>query len=123
MATRFNFVKVPTINLASQLAFYEAAFGFARYADFDGDALEEILMRQEGSDFLLVLMRFKQGMPAGAQSAIGTIGFVTEDIDAALQRALEGGATIKQPMFEVEGTKVALVDDPEGNEIEFVQFG
>ena len=123
MATRFNFVKVPTIDLATQLAFYEAAFGFARYADFDGDELEEILMKQEGSEFLLVLMRFKHATPSGATRAIGTIGFVTEDIEAALARALDAGATLKQPLFQVETTKVALVDDPEGNEIEFVQFG
>ena len=69
MATRFNFLKVPTIDLATQLAFYEAAFGFARYADFDGDDLEEILMKQEGSEFLLVLMRFKHATPSGATRA------------------------------------------------------
>ncbi len=43
--------------------------------------------------------------------------------DSALMRALDAGADLKQSVFEVEGTKIALVYDPEGNEIEFVQFG
>lgn len=120
--TRFNFVKVPTRDLAGQLAFYEAAFGFAQVAAFENDQMEEILARQEGEAFQLCLMRLKTP-PAEAASTIGVIGFVTDDIDVALQRALDAGADLKQSVFEVDGIQIALLWDPEGNEIELVQFG
>lgn len=120
--TRFNFVKVPTRDLAGQFAFYEAAFGFLHAAAFENDEMEEILVRQEGDAFQLCLMRLKSP-PADATSIIGVIGFVTDDIDAALQRALDAGADLKQSVFEVEGIKIALLWDPEGNEIELVKFG
>jgi predicted enzyme related to lactoylglutathione lyase len=120
--TRFNFVKVPTRDLAAQLAFYEAAFGFAHVAAFENDEMEEILAKQEGADFQLCLMRLK-APPTEAKSMIGVIGFVTDAIDAALHRALDAGADLKQSVFEVDGIRIALLWDPEGNEIELVQFG
>lgn len=119
--TRFNFVKVPTRDLAAQLAFYEAAFGFAHVAAFENDEMEEILARQEEADFQLCLMRLK-APPADAASIIGVIGFVTDDIDAALQRALDAGAKLKRAVFEADGIRIALLWDPEANEIELVQF-
>lgn len=119
--TRFNFVKVPTRDLAGQLAFYETAFGFAHVAAFENDEMEEILARQEGEALQLCLMRLKT-LPADARSIVGVIGFVTDDIDAALQRALDAGADLKQSVFEVDGIRIALLWDPEGNEIELVQF-
>ena len=119
--TRFNFVKVPTRDLTAQSAFYEAAFGFAHRAAFENDEMEEVLVAQEGQDFQLCLMKLKTP-PADAASIIGVIGFVTDDIDAALLRALDAGATLKQSVFAVDGIRIALVWDPEGNEIELVQF-
>ncbi len=120
--TRFNFVKVPTRDLAAQSAFYTDAFGFQHRAAFENDAMEEVLIAQEGEAFQLCLMRLKTP-PADAAAIIGVIGFVTGDIDAALLRALDAGASLKQSVFEVDGIRIALVWDPEGNEIELVQFG
>jgi predicted enzyme related to lactoylglutathione lyase len=119
---RFNFVKVPVRDLAAQSAFYQAAFGFVWQADFDNDEMEEALLRQEEAGFQLCLMRLKAAPPAGAAPTIGVLGFVCDDIDAAMMQALDAGADLKQSVFEVAGTKIALVIDPEGNEIEFVQF-
>jgi predicted enzyme related to lactoylglutathione lyase len=120
---RFSFVKVPVRDLARQVAFYQAAFGFVRQADFDTEDMEETLLGQEEGGLQLCLMRLKSAPPADAPPAIGVIGFVTDDIDAALMQALDAGADLKQSVFEVAGTRIALALDPENNEIEFVQFG
>jgi predicted enzyme related to lactoylglutathione lyase len=119
---RFDFVKVPVRDLPAQSAFYQAAFGFLHQADFDTGEMEETLLRQGEDGLQLCLMRLKASPPAGATPTVGVLGFVTDDIDAALMKALDAGADLKQSVFDVPGTRIALVMDPEGNEIEFVQF-
>lgn len=120
--TRFNFVKLVVDDLDSMHAFYAAAAGFVEQARFENADMEEILLRQEGSDFLFCLLRPRDGKPVGAAAAIGTIGFVTDDLGASTDRAIAAGATRTQPVIDLPGTKVALLADPEGNEIELVQF-
>ncbi len=121
--TRFNFVKLPVTALGPQAAFYSRAFGFAEQQRFENDDFEEAILTQEDGGLMLCLMRLKRPPESAAQS-IGVLGFVTDDIDAALAEALDAGATLKQAVFEIAGgTRIALVDDPEGHEIEFVQFG
>jgi predicted enzyme related to lactoylglutathione lyase len=122
--TRFNFIKLPVVALDAQAAFYTAAFGFAEQQRFENDDFEEAILTQEGDGgLMLCLMRLKHP-PESAAQTIGVLGFLTEDIDMAMTRAMDAGATLKQGVFEIAGgTKIALVDDPEGHEIEFVQFG
>ena len=120
--TRFNFIKLPVRDLDAQAAFYTAAFGFAEQTRFDNDEMEEAILRQSEGDLMLCLMRLKHP-PEAAADTIGVLGFTTEDIDAALTRAMDAGAELKQSVFEIPGTKIALILDPEGHEIEFVQFG
>ncbi len=119
--TRFNFIKLPVTALDAQAAFYTRAFGFAEQQRFENDDFEEAILTQEEGGLMLCLMRLKRP-PASAAQTIGVLGFVTDDIAKALATAIDAGATLKQDVFEIPGTKIALVDDPEGHEIEFVQF-
>ena len=120
--TRFNFIKLPVTALDAQAAFYTAAFGFSEQQRFENDAFEEAILTQEEGGLMLCLMRLKHP-PQNAAQTIGVLGFVAEDIDAAMATAIGAGATLKQAVFEIAGgTKISLVDDPEGHEIEFVQF-
>jgi predicted enzyme related to lactoylglutathione lyase len=120
---RFNFIKLPVTDIGAQAAFYTEGFGFAEQQRFENDDFEEAILTQEDGGLMLCLMRLKHP-PEPASQSIGVLGFVTDDIDMALTRAMDAGATLTQSVFEIEGgTKIALVDDPEGHEIEFVQFG
>jgi predicted enzyme related to lactoylglutathione lyase len=119
--TRFNFIKLPVAALDAQAAFYTQAFGFAEQQRFENDDFEEAILTQEEGGLMLCLMRLKRPSERAAQT-IGVLGFVTEDIDRAITDAIDAGATLKRDVFEIPGTKIALVDDPEGHEIEFVQF-
>ena len=118
---RFSFIKLPVTDLEAQGVFYAQAFGFAEEGRFSNDEMDEIVMRQSADDTMLCLMRLKNP-PAPADHTIGVLGFTCDDIDGALTRAMDAGAELKQSVFAVQGIKIALVFDPEGNEIEFVQF-
>lgn len=118
---RLAFIKLVVDDLPRMLAFYET-LGFTSTNRFENAEMEEILLKQDGADFLFCLMRIKAGKPAGAVATVGTIGFVTDDIGAAVDQAIDSGATLAHAVFEIQGTQIALVRDPEGNEIEFVEF-
>lgn len=121
-AGRFNFVKLFVVDLDAMIAFYAAAFDMAVHIRIDEPDFEEVLLRQDGHDFLLGLLRWKDGRHRDARPAAGVVGFITQDADAAVARSIAAGATLKQAPFDMPGTRVALVTDPEGHEIEFVQF-
>lgn len=121
-AGRFSFVKLYVADLDAMIAFYAAAFDMAVQVHIDEADFEEVLMRQEGHDFLLGLLCWKDGRHTDQRPAAGVIGFITQDADSAVGQAIKAGATLKRAPFDIPGTRVALVDDPEGHEIEFVQF-
>ena len=121
-AAQFSFIKLYVADLKSMIAFYAAAFDMAVHVRIDEDEFEEVLMRQEGHDFMLGLLSWKHGGHKDQRPTAGVMGFVTEDADAAVAQAVNAGATLKRAPFDIPGTRVALVDDPEGHEIEFVQF-
>ena len=121
-AGQFSFVKLFVADLESMIAFYAAAFDMTVHVRIDEADFEEVLMRQAGHDFLLGLLSWKAGGHKDQRSAAGVIGFITPDADAAVAQAMKAGATLKRAPFDIPGTRVALIDDPEGHEIEFVQF-
>ena len=121
-AGQFGFVKLYVADIESMIAFYAAAFDMMVHVRIDEADFEEVLMRQEGRDFLLGLLSWKTGGHKEQRPAAGVIGFITQDADAAVEQAIKAGATLKRAPFDIPGTRVALVDDPEGHEIEFVQF-
>ena len=121
-AGQFSFVKLHVADLEAMIAFYASAFDMAVHVRIDEVDFEEVLMRQEGHDFLLGLLSWNTGGHKDQRPAAGVIGFITQDADAAVAQAINAGGTLKRAPFDIPGTRVALVDDPEGHEIEFVQF-
>ena len=50
------------------------------------------------------------------------IGIVVKDIDAAVAKAEAAGATIPLPVLQMmPGIRIAMVEDPEGNVVEFLE--
>ncbi len=119
---RLAFFKLIVKDLARMQAFYEAAFGFRRVDGFDTPDFEETMLRQGEDPFMLLLLRYKSGGPAGDLTAHGPTGFVAQDVQASVDAALAAGATLKMAPFDVGPTRVAFVADPEGHEIEIIQF-
>lgn len=120
---KLSFFKLIVRDVEKMRGFYEAAFGFAVHDSFETPDFEEVLMRQTGSDFMLVLLRYKDGRDVSAAAAHGPSGFVTPDMRSTHAQLQAAGAAAKTPVMEVDDMKVAFFDDPEGHEIEVVQFG
>ncbi len=121
-AARLNFMKLIVRDMPRMKAFYEAAFGFAPVNGFDTPEFEEIMLRQGEDPFLILLLSYKDGRRHPDAAAHGPTGFVSEDVQASVDRAVAAGATVKMAPFEVGPTRVAFLADPEGHEIEIIQF-
>ena len=118
----FAFLKLIVNDLSGMAHFYESAFGFIRHDGFENEEMEEVLLRQDGHDFLLGLLRWKDGRIIAPGTAHGPVGFLTSDIEQALGQAVTHGASVEQDIIDVPGSRVAFLLDPEGHEIELVQF-
>ena len=124
-ASRFAFVKLSVPDIAEARRFWSDAFGMEQAMAFDEPGFEEVVMSASpgGDAPSLILLRHKDGRTIQPGSAYGPIGFFCDDIDASFARALEAGGTATKPPFTVGGgTKVALLDSPQGHAIELVQL-
>ena len=119
---KLAFFKLIVKDLERMKAFYEEAFGFRQVDAFDTPDFEESMLRQGEDNFMFLLLRYKNGGPSGDLTAHGPTGFVASDVQASVDAAVEAGATLKLAPFDVGPTRVAFVEDPEGHEIEIIQF-
>jgi predicted enzyme related to lactoylglutathione lyase len=124
MATaKLSFFKVIVRDLEGARSFYERALGFEQADFFDTPDFLEAVMRQPGTEFLLMLLQWKDGRDISGALGHGPTGFFTDDIEGAHDRLVAEGAVAKGGIITVEGgIRVALLDDPEGHEIELCQM-
>ena len=122
---RLLFVKLIVSDLPAMVAFYEKAFGLEKVRDIAMEGLEEAVMQRPGDargpSLILYHHTDKRALAMG--SAHGPIGFAFPDVDAAFAHAVAAGGTVGREPFNVPGMRIAFVHDPEGHEIEMVQFG
>ena len=123
MKTSLAFFKLNTPEMARALAFYETAFGFAVTMTFDEEEFLEHIMALPGQEAgpNLLLVEYKTGKPVNVGPGHGPVGFMTDDIEAQFAKAVDAGASVTLPIFEMGGTKIAMLLDPDGHEIELVQ--
>jgi len=115
------FLKLIVADLVRSQAFYETGLGFERVNGFDTPDFEEVIVAQPGVAFQLMLLRYKDGR--SAQIDHGPTGFATADIALCYAKLVAAGATPKGEIIDVgDGILVAFLDDPDGHEIELVQF-
>jgi uncharacterized glyoxalase superfamily protein PhnB len=122
---RFGYTILYVEDVGQAVAFYERAFGFARaFVADDGDygelATGETTLAFAAHAFVSASLPggYRRNDPAAPPAGI-EIGFVTEDVEAAWERALAAGATpVAPPAVKPWGQTVAYVRDPEGMLIE-----
>lgn len=123
LAFRLNFFKLIVSDMEAMIAFYAGAFGMVEASPrVDLPEIEEALLTMPGDRFTLVLYRWKDGRGLEPGTAHGPVGFLTKDIDGAYARLLDHGARPMRKPFALGPMKVAFVADPEGHEVELVQF-
>lgn len=120
---RLNFFKLIVSDMEAMIAFYTGAFGMVEAGPrVNLPEIEEAMLTMPGDRFTLVLYRWKDGRVLALGSAHGPVGFLTKDIDAAHARLIDHGARSLRKPFAMGPMKIAFVADPDGHEVELVQF-
>lgn len=108
-------------DVERSLAFYEKAFGFARRFIAPDASYGELVSGETTLSFAAHTLAesglkggFIKSDPAGKPFAV-EVGFVTDNVEATLQSAIDAGATLlEEPKTKPWGQTVAYVRDPEG---------
>jgi predicted enzyme related to lactoylglutathione lyase len=118
-------IDVPDLGLATR--FYCDAFGLTPGRTLDGGVVELI-----GGPTSIYLLTKDAGTPALPDGHCPRsyrrhwtpvhLDFVTDDIDAALARALAAGAMLERPVRNDVWGRIALLADPFGNGFCLIQF-
>ena len=120
---RLNFFKLVVRDVDAMAAFYARAFGFEERRDrVKVPGIEEAMLTLLGEQFTLVLYHWTDGREIAIGSGHGPVGFLTDDVDAAYAHALTSGAQPLYAPFDMASMRIAFVRDPEGHEIEMIQF-
>jgi len=124
----FGFTKLIVHDLEKQAAFYAEAYGLHAVqrvrAEIGSEAIDEIMLSSDpnASFGSLILLKFVERMAARDGELI--LGFVTDDLDALLERVCAAGGGVHAPAKEMPEMKlrVAFATDPEGHLAELVQL-
>lgn len=114
-------VNIDVDDLARGIAFYTSAFGLRVGRRFVEPAVELL-----GAACRLYLLEKKAGSPATASAASSPrhyerhwtpvhVDLVVPDIEPALERAVQAGATIEQPIDDTPYGRIAMIADPFGH--------
>ena len=118
----FRYTILYVDNVPSTLDFFERAFGLKRGFLHEGGDYGELTTGETKLAFSSrELMRQLDKNPTSPEADAPTfeIAFETDDVDAALRRALDAGATlIQDTRDEPWGQKTSYVADPNGYLIE-----
>ena len=119
---RLNFFKLIVRDADAMTAFYQRAFGFEERNRITMPGLIEVMLALPGEAFNLVLYQHTDGREIEIGSGYGPVGFITRDVDGAYSHAIECGASAGRAPFDLPSMRIAFVDDPEGHQIEMIQF-
>ena len=119
-----GFVKVIVEDLEKEAAFYREVLDLKQLeriqVDDDERALDEIVLGTGSpTGCALVLVKYLRGDDPVTKS--GLLGFMTQDLDALVERVPANGGTIQLEPFDYEGQRVAVVVDPEGQVLEIIE--
>lgn len=110
------------------LPFYRDVVGLPCLFDFDLPGGSHMWQLGVGDCVLKLVTHGKTpeaaNPPGGSTGGTGlryfTIG--TDDIDAAVEKCTEAGAPVPLPVTQLmPGIRIAMVEDPEGNTLEFLE--
>ena len=116
---KFGYTILYVENVKNTLAFYEAAFGFkTRFFDAEGEDFGELETGATALAFCsrdLLRKMDKKPTPPDPHAPCSEIALTTDDVPAALARALAAGATLMQDVERMSwGQTIAYVADPNG---------
>ena len=122
-------VGVVVADMEQSLAFYRDLLGLPVVAEVTTSLIGKgrmVQLKHGASLIKLVQMEEppSQQSPAGLTSAFGHryITLMVTDLDAVMAKIEQGAVPIALPLTELgNGARIVMVEDPEGNIVEFVQ--
>lgn len=114
-------------DLAEAIQFYRSAFGLRVGRTFGANGVEML----GSSAPIYLLVKAAGSEPTAAKADVRRydrhwtpvhLDFVVEDLEPAVQRALDAGARLEAPISTSTWGKLALMADPFGHGFCFVQF-
>lgn len=125
--TSLGFTKLIVDDLERQAAFYSALYEFQQLhrikAEIGGTMIDEIVLGTADEALpLLVLFKYLDGRKTVTGEVI--LGFMTNNLDGAIERAVAcGGAVDVEPFqSDVAAGRVAFIRDPEGHLVEILEI-
>ena len=126
--TAFSFTKLVVHDLEKMAAFYSEVYGMKGFdriqADIGADPIDEIMLGVDSGygPGSIMLLKFVD-QPAPRPGAV-VLGFMTEDLQALVDRVTANGGTVHAPIKENTemNLRVAFTRDPEGNLSEVIQM-
>ena len=121
---RLGFFKLNVPDMEPALSFWRGAFGFEVTATFDEPEFREYVLALPGKEGgpNLMLVQYKDGRDTRVGHGHGAVGLVCDDIEASHDRALACDAEKLTGVFEAGGVRIAVLNSPQGHEIELVQL-
>ena len=123
----FGFTKLLVRDMEACAQFYTSVCGLVELARVDseigGRAISEIMYHPTGEGAAtFVLLKFEDQAPPVSNEVI--VGFQTADVDAFVERALQAGGKLVDPVKDLpeHGVRVGFVSDIEGHLIEVVEL-
>lgn len=110
MITEIAFTVYPVDDMTRARRFYEGSLGLTIESDFDGKWVEYGI---GGSTFAITNM-MNQGQRGTRQPSIA---FEVDDFEATISELRKGNVPIKHEPFDTPICRIAVIADPDGNEI------
>jgi predicted enzyme related to lactoylglutathione lyase len=120
----FAFTQVFVRDLERTTDFYSKAFGMREIQrlKFDGEGgMEEVVLACGDTPMpTLVLACYLDGRSTGEREVF--LGFYSDDLDESVRNVIDcGGAVLSGPDSLPDGTRLAILEDPEGHQIEILE--
>lgn len=122
----FMFTKLVVADIEKSAAFYSAVFGLVEMHRMEARMMdravtEVVYMATYSGGPMFILAQFNDApMPAHNESILG---FAADDMEAALNRVVEAGGQILEPIQEPHpGMRHAFVADVEGHVVQISQM-
>jgi len=122
--------KLVVDDLAAMTRFYSKAFAMVRMTIVESDHAVEAVMSAGAGQANVILYQYRDGRELTLGTAYGPLVFVTDDVDAAYDRALASGGSSLVPPANVGfrgpdcsgSLRAAFLSDPEGHPIEIASI-
>lgn len=126
LETDFMFTKLLVQDIERSAAFYTTVFGLVEMNRLEARIIdrpveEVVYMATYAGGPMLILARFGDTHERGSDEVI--LGFATRDLEAALERTIQAGGKILEPIQEpYPGMRHAFIADEEGHVVQISQM-